>query len=96
MKNSTKGLAPIAIIIGAVIVLIAAGGGYWWWQNKAKVAVPVTSQQATPSQSVTADETAGWKTYTDSQYGFSFKYPASFALSVGTDPNVITLLGQST
>lgn len=32
-----------------------------------------------------ADNTAGWKTYTDSVHNFSFKYPSDFTLTGGTD-----------
>ena len=49
MKNSTKGFAPIAIVIIAGVILVLASGGYWWWQNKTKVAMPVTNQQTTTS-----------------------------------------------
>jgi hypothetical protein len=37
-----------------------------------------TSTSAASTSTTTADPTAGWKTYTNSTYGFSFKYPSSW------------------
>jgi len=39
------------------------------------------STAATTTPTATADETAGWKTYTNTTYGFSFKYPADYNLT---------------
>lgn len=79
MKNLSRGFASIVVLIGIVIVL-AAAGGYWWWQNKARVAVPLTTQQATSSQQTTMDVTANWKTYQDEKRGFEFRYPPEYKL----------------
>ena len=42
-------------------------------------------ESATPSSTITpsatTDETASWKTYTNSTYGFTFKYPANLSKS---------------
>src|SRR5258708_3015737 len=55
-----------------VIILLVAAVAYYaisnWSDQNSVVAVP----------SYTHDSTASWKTYTNSQYGFEFKYP-SFA-----------------
>jgi len=62
-------------IITLVIVLIVAGGAFgaiWWWGSR-------SSQVAVPS--ATPDQTADWKTYTNTQYGFEFKYPSSIYFS---------------
>lgn len=42
----------------------------------------------TACPSVTPDETAGWKTYTNTQYGFEFKYPNELKIS-STLPDVV-------
>ncbi len=58
-------------IVTFVVLLLLGSGAYagiWWWSNQ-------TSQVAVPS--VTPDPTVGWKTYTNTQYGFEFKYPDS-------------------
>lgn len=38
--------------------------------------VPVSYSSATTSTATTTDVTVGWKTYTNSKYGYSFQYPA--------------------
>lgn len=78
--DKQKGLAPILIVL-----LIAVGiGGYLLYQKQPKQIFqpqnPAISQSSpTPSLSVTSvkkdDETANWKTYTNSNAGLSFKYP---------------------
>ncbi len=80
----------ITIIITAAII---GGGGYWYMNKKANddkaklqsqiddLNKQVAELKATSSTSATTDETANWKTYTNSTYGFSFKYPANFTVA---------------
>lgn len=73
-----KGFAQILIII---LALIAIGGAYYFGTQKNNVlTTPVQSSvpavtEATTQASPTTDPTANWKTYTNTQYGFTFKYP---------------------
>ncbi len=46
---------------------------------------PTPSPTATPA--ATIDSTANWKTYTDTKYGFSFKYPPTWAVKNNTAKN---------
>ena len=76
MKNNQKSFTSL-ILIGAIVVLIALGG-YFVWSKKSE---PITQKQ-TPevtqtetSITTSKDETANWKTYTNSDYGFELKYP---------------------
>ncbi|MBP6885970.1 MAG: hypothetical protein KBC02_01860 [Candidatus Pacebacteria bacterium] len=69
---------PVAIIVG---VLIIAGGAYAWMQGTP--ATPVA--ELTPTATPTPDPTAGWKTYTNTEYGFEFRYPADRTLE---GPNI--------
>ncbi|HCH59374.1 MAG TPA: hypothetical protein DEV73_02020 [Candidatus Zambryskibacteria bacterium] len=80
MKNSKKGF--IVPVLLAVIAVLAIGGGVYIY-NKEKAEAPATvdtsTQQTnteTPSVNTQAD-TSNWKTYTNTQYGFEFKYPAN-------------------
>jgi hypothetical protein len=83
MKNNKKGFASL-ILIGAVVVLLAIGG---YFALKAKQQPPVKQVSTT-----SATETASWKTYTNNQYGFEFKYPASWALiENGTDGSIVNV-----
>lgn len=67
---SRTGTIIITIIITAVIV----GFGTYWLTPKATA--PTVSLTPTPSASA---DTSGWKTYTNTQYGFEFKYPESWS-----------------
>lgn len=68
---------PIIVAIVVAVVVLSAGGyfGYKYYNEKiSNSLVPISSEDQN-AQTV-ADETAGWKTYTNSQYGFEIKYPA--------------------
>jgi len=78
-----KGFAPILILVG-VLVLIA-GGVYYLGIKKAPVQqvqnpmVTFQTAQATPTPS-TSDQTVNWKTYTNNENNYSFKYPQTWQL----------------
>jgi len=61
-----------------ILSLLGAGAyaGIWYWQDQqvAQEVVPTF----TPRPSTTPDPTADWKTYTNTQYGFEFKYPSDW------------------
>lgn len=44
-----------------------------------------TSQTSKSTATTPADPYAGWKTYTDTTYHYSFKYPADWSISSGTN-----------
>lgn len=44
-----------------------------------------TETTNTTSQTTTADATADWQTYTNTEYGFSFKYPKDWAVKSSKD-----------
>jgi hypothetical protein len=67
------------IISVVVILLLILGFGGWWYYAKL-YSKPVVIQQ---------DETASWKTYSNKEYGFEFKYPA--AASVTSDSTTVTV-----
>lgn len=60
------------IITFVILMLLGTGAyaGIWYWQNQQ------VAQEVVPTFTPRADETAGWKTYTNTQYGFEFKYPS--------------------
>ncbi len=71
-----KGLAPIII----VILIAVALGGYLLYKQQPKPTL--SSPQTTYStSSPTTDETANWKTYTNSIYQFSFDYPQDWSFN---------------
>jgi len=69
MKNQ-KGIASIIFII-IIIALLAVAGFF---------AYKYFSAQKANNQPI--NQTAGWKTYTNSQYGFEFKYPQGWNITI--------------
>ena len=102
-----KGQGLILIIVGLVIVAAIAGGSYYFGRSSTpKLQNPVVTSPAstqrgeqTPqptiipvaSPSATPDETANWKTYTNTKIKFSIRYPSEldFAVFEVTDGTLI-------
>jgi len=67
-----------------LVIIIVLGGGYLVYAKYGKLAStttspsPATSIKASPSTSSSASVPADWKTYSNSTYDFSFKYPSSW------------------
>ena len=71
MKNfNNRGIASIILIL-IIAGAVALGGGVLYWQ-KQKTKTPEVAKQQT---SVAKDETANWKTYTNTKFGFQFLQP---------------------
>lgn len=72
---STQSKLPLFLLI--LVLMVGAGlAGYWLGRSP-------LNQISTPTPVATAiDETANWKTYTNSDYDFSFKYPSSATYKV--------------
>lgn len=76
---------PKRIIMILIIILLFGSAGLFAFQNyqprQQKIQTPTPTQaQPTPAPTVsipasTSDQTTIWKTYTNSDYGFSFKHP---------------------
>ena len=69
-----KGFAKL-VLIGIFLVLVVIAG---YFVLVKKAVSPVINE---PSP-ISTDETANWKTYANTQYGFEFKYPEKLSLSV--------------
>ncbi|MBI2062365.1 MAG: hypothetical protein HYT64_01610 [Candidatus Yanofskybacteria bacterium] len=89
--------------IGVILILVALGAGasygIWMWGNQqaTKSSTPCIKSICTNSIppscwcDSTGMDTKNWKTYTNPQYGFEFKYPAEYS-----DQNVIGQYGVQT
>jgi hypothetical protein len=87
----------LAVTVGIVLVTAAVVGGTVWYlmdQNAQSIAdsnkkstsvlekqVSELKGSSTTTAAPTTDQTAGWKNYTDSTFGFTFKYPANLAIA---------------
>ncbi|MFH0852219.1 MAG: hypothetical protein V1845_01255 [bacterium] len=75
-KSSQSGFS--AIVLAVIIVLAVVGGGLLAWKQGWIPEFFVATETPTPTPA--SDETADWKTYTNNDYGFEFKYPQIFFL----------------
>lgn len=71
------------ILLAVFLVLVSLGSlGFWAYKNyfaSSPVALPQpTAQVVVPT--ATPDPTANWKTYTNSVYNYSVKYPSDFTI----------------
>lgn len=85
-KPKTNG-SGIAILSMAIFILLSlAAVAFLYYQNQelkgmlSGYQTPITS----PTPTETGDPTTGWKTYTNSQIGFSFQYPSDWILKDGS------------
>lgn len=70
------GFTPVIILI-VVLVIAAIAGAFYLGTKKGNIAYSPTSNPVSYSPSPT-NLTANWKTYSNSQYRFSFEYPQNF------------------
>jgi hypothetical protein len=84
MQHSGKGKN---VLVGALVAILLAGGVgggvYYYMHKQAKDTKAKTDSQIQTLQKQVSDlkEAASWQTYTNSTYGFSFKYPAGWTVS---------------
>jgi hypothetical protein len=75
------------VLIGIFLVLLGILAGVAFTKTTILSGLRIPYLSATPTPTLlatptpTPDPTAGWKTYTNSIYGYEFKYPANFAIS---------------
>lgn len=76
----------IPILLSILIVLLSSSTAYLGYQHilLTKQITELQKSQSLPAPSPIPDPTAGWKIYTNTKYGFSFKYPPTFFLSENT------------
>jgi len=71
-----KGVSTLVGIIIIVVVAVVLFGGVFAYQYFTAQTQPVVQ-----NQQVQNNQTAGWKTYTNTQYGFDVKYPPILTVS---------------
>ncbi|PIT89211.1 MAG: hypothetical protein COU27_01560, partial [Candidatus Levybacteria bacterium CG10_big_fil_rev_8_21_14_0_10_36_7] len=86
--SSSRNWLKIAGIVLGIIVIIS-GSGYLLGVKNANVSqAPEQATQAPkPEADRPLDETASWKTYTNSKYGYQIEYPSEWSI-IGSGPNI--------
>lgn len=80
-----KGIAPIILLL-AIATLVLAIGGYYWITSQPAKSIPQATTQTSPITYATSNiDTSNWKTYTNTKYGFSFKYPPTLEFNSSHD-----------
>lgn len=69
MDKQKQGFTPIIILIVVLVALVA--GAYYLGGKKSSLNLTPTS---------TPNATANWKTYTNTKYNYTFKYPSEYHL----------------
>ena len=83
-------ITGIVIIIAAAVVLVGGAFGYQYFAiqnaNIKNQNDNVKSQNETANSSFKALATADWKTYRNDKYGFEFKYPKEYEVTIYPAP----------
>lgn len=89
-----KGFSNITLIVIIAVLALAAGGYFAWtmYQAAPEQQIPV-SQQTGQTNQTSMDETAGWKTYANDQFGFEVNYPPDWKI---TDTSKIVPINGTT
>ena len=85
-KRLPTGFAsPIVLLAVGLIVGISLTFAYFQFKSKPAPQPQPTTSQSSPVSKVfpnaSTDETASWKTYKNSQYGFEVKYPPQWSVN---------------
>lgn len=82
------------IVIGILVIAGVVGASYYYFVIKKPAETPLLPPPAeqpaqppaeAPSEEVLVDETANWKTYTNTKFGYSFKLPKHWYGLFGQD-----------
>jgi hypothetical protein len=89
-----KGVAPILVLL---IIAVLGGLGFWGYKTEIiRISLPQKeTASVSNSPSPTTDPTKDWKTYTDTTYNFSFKYPNSGSVKTNSKRDDLLLGGAS-
>lgn len=74
-NNSSFSFKRILPIAAAVVLLIAIVGGTYLLGTKKNNSKTISQVTPTVTPTPTTDPAANWKTYTNTKYGYSIKYP---------------------
>jgi hypothetical protein len=91
--EQNKSKAPILLFLFFIILAFGMGGFYLYQKYQSSRAIPTVTPMPTippnvaPSITPTPDPMAGWKTYSNTIYKYSFKYPTTWKTqAIGAGP----------
>lgn len=82
-EEKPKKSSGLATILSFTTILATLIAGFFYFQNmqlRSELQKNLPSSTPTPISTVVPDETADWKTYTDSKNIYSFKYPDNWQI----------------
>lgn len=94
IRKNTSGFSAVEALIIVLVLVVLGGVGYLVYKNHHKT-TKTTANNAnttTPTKKTTpqADPYEGWKTFTSSKEGLSFRYPANWTIQTQTCVNAVT------
>lgn len=87
------------VILSVLVVLCLVGMGFMYWQNQQLMqqlgkttnkSQPVSVEKDLTVNPTVTDVTADWKTYTNTAYKYSVKYPADWSITAKGDSEIST------
>lgn len=91
-----KGFGVVYILVGVLILAVVAGGAYYLSRSIFPKSSPnpvITSQTPQPTPTLSPDQTANWKTYTNPNFKFLIKYPLDWQVSQVKESAEIFIVG---
>lgn len=85
---------PIYVLIIVVFLILFGAGGLLLGKSLYAPKTPAVIPVPTQVPSLTPDETTNWKTYTNTKYGLTFRYPTSLTLTENATTGETKLIFQ--
>lgn len=82
LEEKPKKSSGLALILSFTTIIATLIAGFFYFQNmQLRSELQKNLPSSTPTPIATPDETADWKTYTEVNYKFSFRYPKDIELN---------------